>query len=357
MWQPIETAPRDATAILVMRDIWAGTRSGRAEECNGHNTYVAAWWPEERGGQGAWICYTDTALDPECPVEPTHWMPLPDPPGAQPVPSVPREAIEKMLTQLMDIAVSNGANSVSMPDEYVEVAAWLCGIPAQPTSSVPELLESLRCACNYIDKLGGCSRQYRAALAATETKPTSSVPDGWLRAIDEALVTAHIGVANAHDTYEQAKPKLDNLIGFHVGAATDPAVNGGYKLMPAEPTREIYECFAAYDGSSYSNPFDFDDFREDYLAAINSTGLPVGAKLYALPGAQVQPAPSVPEWPYPCGWRNLLKHAMEDGAYLARSINEDEPVTEKERAVTMRMVLRLRDVLMAINNAAPETKT
>ena len=56
---------------------------------------------------------------------------------AQLAPSVPREAIEKMLTQLMDIAVSNGANSVSMPDEYVEVAAWLCGIPAQPVPSVP----------------------------------------------------------------------------------------------------------------------------------------------------------------------------------------------------------------------------
>ena len=81
MWQPIETAPRDATAILVMRDIWPGTRSGRAEECNGHNTYVAAWWSD--GGQGAWICYMDAVLDPECPVEPTHWMPLPDPPGAQ----------------------------------------------------------------------------------------------------------------------------------------------------------------------------------------------------------------------------------------------------------------------------------
>ena len=73
-----------------------------------------------------------------------------------------------------------------------------------------------------------------------------------------------------------------------------------------------------------------------------------------LPGAQ--PAPSVPECPYPCGWRNLLKLAIEDGAYLARNINEDEPVTENARAVTMRMVLRLRDVLMAINNAAQEAK-
>lgn len=76
--------------------------------------------------------------------------------------------------------------------------------------------------------------------------------------------------------------------------------------------------------------------------------------LYALPGAQT--APSVPECPYPCGWRNLLKYAIEDGAYLARSINEDDPVTENARAVTMRMVMRLRDVLMAVNNAAPEAK-
>ena len=77
-------------------------------------------------------------------------------------------------------------------------------------------------------------------------------------------------------------------------------------------------------------------------------------KLYLAPGAQ--PAPSVPECPYPCGWRNLLKHAIEDGAYLARSINEDEPVMENARAVTMRTVMRLRDVLLAINNAAPEAK-
>ena len=69
-----------------------------------------------------------------------------------------------------------------------------------------------------------------------------------------------------------------------------------------------------------------------------------------------QPAPSVPECPYPCGWRNLLKYALVDGSFLARSINEDEPVSENARAVTMRMAMRLRDVLMAINNAAPEAK-
>lgn len=80
----------------------------------------------------------------------------------------------------------------------------------------------------------------------------------------------------------------------------------------------------------------------------------VAQRLVAAPSAQ--PAPSVPECPYPCGWRNLLKLAIKDGAYLARSVNEDEPVTENARAVTMRMVMRLRDVLMALNNAAPESK-
>ena len=46
------------------------------------------------------------------------------------------------------------------------------GAQAQPAPSMPDLLESLRCACNYIDKLGGVSQQYRAMLAAApEAKP------------------------------------------------------------------------------------------------------------------------------------------------------------------------------------------
>ena len=59
-------------------------------------------------------------------------------PSPPPAPSVPVEAIGKMLADAMAVAVSNGANSVSMPDEYVEVAVWLRGISSQPTPSVPE---------------------------------------------------------------------------------------------------------------------------------------------------------------------------------------------------------------------------
>jgi hypothetical protein len=78
-WQPIESAPRDATAILVMRDIWPGTKSGRAEKCNGHNTYVSQWWADE-GKNGEWVCYMGRVQDPLCPIDPTHWKPLPAPP-------------------------------------------------------------------------------------------------------------------------------------------------------------------------------------------------------------------------------------------------------------------------------------
>lgn len=88
-----------------------------------------------------------------------------------------------------------------------------------------------------------------------------STPEGWLRAIDEALIVAHIGVANESDTYEQAKAKLDNLISFHVDVATDPAVNGGWKLVPIEPTYEMLEagedtCVPTYTDTPVSVPFD-----------------------------------------------------------------------------------------------------
>ena len=109
------------------------------------------------------------------------------------------------------------------------------------------------------------------ASAQQRAQPAPSVPDGWLRAVDEALVTAHIGVANADDTYEQAKVKLNNLICFHADIATDPAVNGGWKLIPIKPTEYFYQCFSAYDGTSYSNPFDYDDFVKDWSEALAAT--------------------------------------------------------------------------------------
>jgi hypothetical protein len=56
-WQPIETAPKDGTFILVY----------------GYGDYHHAFWLDQ--GNGFWFSIDDSLVDP------THWMPLPSPPG------------------------------------------------------------------------------------------------------------------------------------------------------------------------------------------------------------------------------------------------------------------------------------
>lgn len=46
-------------------------------------------------------------------------------PAAQPSKAIPMEAIGRILAEAMETAVKNGANSVSMPDEYVAIAHFL----------------------------------------------------------------------------------------------------------------------------------------------------------------------------------------------------------------------------------------
>ena len=52
----------------------------------------------------------------------------------------------------------------------------------------------------------------------------------YMDAVDEELVLCHLGVASIEDSRATAKEKLHKLIQWHVDVATDPAVNGGYKL-------------------------------------------------------------------------------------------------------------------------------
>jgi hypothetical protein len=61
-WQPIETAPKDGTEILVWRKGWLYP----------HN----ALWQEFDEGGSFENPFTDDFMDP-----PSHWMPLPAPPA------------------------------------------------------------------------------------------------------------------------------------------------------------------------------------------------------------------------------------------------------------------------------------
>lgn len=62
-WQPIETAPKDGTPVLVYDANWCGNMGPRVTP--------AGWAPYTDGG-GYWPGVT----------EPTHWQPLPAPPEA-----------------------------------------------------------------------------------------------------------------------------------------------------------------------------------------------------------------------------------------------------------------------------------
>ena len=101
--------------------------------------------------------------------------------------------------------------------------------------------------CEAIERLVGGEEDGASPYA--RPVPAPSVPGGWLRAIDEALVVTHLGVANAEDSYEDAKRKLDALIGWHCDVVTDPAVNGGWKLVPVE----ILDRFPEINQNNYNH--------------------------------------------------------------------------------------------------------
>lgn len=82
-WQPIETAPKDGTDILV---------------CVTHNLPDDEWetiqWVDwRRGDDVVWPRYWERI---DIPFPPTHWMPLPEPPDAHP--TLPEQLPEDGIT-------------------------------------------------------------------------------------------------------------------------------------------------------------------------------------------------------------------------------------------------------------------
>lgn len=76
-WQPIETAPKDGTEILLGVDIatvWI-VRNGRWVDADD-------WVPPAEDGISGWWCYTNSVTQEllEGIYEPTHWCPMESPP-------------------------------------------------------------------------------------------------------------------------------------------------------------------------------------------------------------------------------------------------------------------------------------
>lgn len=73
-WQPIETAPKDGTPIILGYIDRRGSVGARS----------AFWMGDVYSGRtkkpiGAWVCPIDRVLVDQ---QATHWMPLPTPPAA-----------------------------------------------------------------------------------------------------------------------------------------------------------------------------------------------------------------------------------------------------------------------------------
>ena len=72
VWQPIETAPKDGTDVLVCR---AYDADGKLMDYEAHClfTHRAAWWDEQ-----GWVTYNSQITEKQVFFEPTHWMPVPE---------------------------------------------------------------------------------------------------------------------------------------------------------------------------------------------------------------------------------------------------------------------------------------
>lgn len=72
-WQPIETAPRDETRILVINGETGGYGGYAGESSRAYHIGTAYFY------EGEWLA-TD-CCDGVSTYMPTHWMPLPEPPN------------------------------------------------------------------------------------------------------------------------------------------------------------------------------------------------------------------------------------------------------------------------------------
>ena len=72
----------------------------------------------------------------------------------------------------------------------------------------------------------------------------------------------------------------------------------------------------------------------------------VGNAMKAIKEALAQPDQEPVACPFPCGWKRLFEIIVADGAFLARSLEEGEAITEHQRKVVMQMIGYAKDMAL-----------
>jgi hypothetical protein len=106
--------------------------------------------------------------------------------------------------------------------------------------------------------------------------PAPSVPDGWMRAIDEALVVHHIDIADSSDGYEEAKKKLNELLAINSDIARDCSEPPADVARDAERYRwlreERFDKPYAVTNEHMNAVYEGDDLDKAIDAAIERQG-------------------------------------------------------------------------------------
>ena len=73
----------------------------------------------------------------------------------------------------------------------------------------------------------------------------------------------------------------------------------------------------------------------------------------AIKAVLAQPEQEPVACPFPCGWKRLVEIIVADGAFLARSLEEGEAITEHQREVVMQMIGYAKDMALHGMKATP----
>lgn len=77
----------------------------------------------------------------------------------------------------------------------------------------------------------------------------------------------------------------------------------------------------------------------------------------AIKAVLAQPEQKPVACPFPCGWKRLFEIIVADGAFLARSLEEGEAITEHQREVMMHVIGYAKDMaLHGIETTPPQRK-
>jgi hypothetical protein len=121
-----------------------------------------------------------------------------------------------------------------------------------------------------------CAETDDGAIALYTAPPAPSVPDGWMRAIDEALVVHHIDIADSSDGYEEAKKKLNELLAINSDIARDCSEPPADVARDAERYRwlreERFDKPYAVTNEHMNAVYEGDDLDKAIDAAIERQG-------------------------------------------------------------------------------------